>query len=583
MSCAFVARVESESGFIGSGFLVADEYVVTCFHVGRPAWQDSLLTTCDVVFPNSGETAKPMLGTVVNTNGKYDLLLIRISCCPRIKPVRLLQGLTYADRHHLARAEWTVVGYSGRDASQFCRTVVIDSPPRFTAAQDSGRLLEVQVDQGLENGFSGAPLLIKAGQDAFCIGMPYVGGEKSASSRFILADCLVGFLERAIPGLFRPLSSREFFSNYDYAKREPKDLPPGVASVLDPGGNVEGAGVVSRTSSGENPRDRSRFDPSGKTGRTVLAAAVIPLPAFATNLFPSGKPSKDADVVPREPAYVRIPEANAIRCEASIIRQYTGVDLPASYYATEAKAYPWYQRGGPAGIHEIGNLLELHGIPVQRYFDADVADLMEELLRGHKVIIRLEPGEWRAGEWRESSMLADIGHGAAPESAKLLVSGIDTSDPRRTDVVFSDPANGGMEVRCPLEGLTDAWGERHFSMVATQAPPPQHLHLPEMRCFDYEAGHITHAAPTVDENAQFLLHDASPGDHAHVSSSYSDIHSHALARYGEHPGILADESGHHSEIGHGGVDHWTLSGHGPEFDDAADVNDGYDDPGDHDG
>jgi len=248
--CDFVARIHAPDGiFLGTAFLVAPNYVVTCRHVLTPA-NESMKTSCDVLFSGGGNEPNRILGTVEKTSGTqeensegYDLVLVRLADAPGTRAVRLLKGFTFSDRHSLARAEWTVIGYSGRDASQYRRVEVIEAPPRFTATQDTGSLLEAQIDHGIANGCSGGPLLVEASREWFCLGMVYVGGEASATSRFVLADCIVDFLERTIPGQIHPLPRKELFDNYDVVQRRPKSVNPGVASVAQVAGNPFGPRV----------------------------------------------------------------------------------------------------------------------------------------------------------------------------------------------------------------------------------------------------------------------------------------------------------------------------------------------------
>jgi len=249
-----------------------------------------------------------------------------------------------------------------------------------------------------------------------------------------------------------------------------------------------------------------------------------------------GTPESDSHHFPGQQSY---PDTCAIRCQESIVRQYTGVHLPESYYVNEAKAHHWYHEGGGTNARDVGNLLELHNIPVHRYTEANVLNLTAELAMGHKVIIGVDSDDL----WRTHPLLTDLRHvlGLGHADHAVVVTGIDTNDPEHYKVIVSDPGTGEVAARYPMEQFVTAWKESHFFMVATQDPPPESMHLPEMRHFDYRLGHIDHVgAMPYDEFRHLLQND----EHHPVSGA--DFHDRV-----EHftSSLLADShEGHHSEI-----------------------------------
>lgn len=251
-----------------------------------------------------------------------------------------------------------------------------------------------------------------------------------------------------------------------------------------------------------------------------------------------GTPLSDSAYFPGRQSY---DDTCAIRCQEFIIRQYTGVSAPEKFFVDEARAHGWYAEGRGTPPADIGKLLELHGIPVHRYFDAHPFQLAGELYQGHKVIIGVDSNELL----RNNQILRDIGHlfdfGTADHA--VVVSGIDTSDREHVQVILSDPATGDALARYPLDQFVHAWKGSHFFMVATQDPPPEELHLPEMSHFDYRAGHVEH----IDNLAQELQELVDPDDHAH--------HPH---HYDEHPlqhVAHADDFHHHVDDHDPDVDH----------------------------
>jgi serine/threonine protein kinase len=244
----------------------------------------------------------------------------------------------------------------------------------------------------------------------------------------------------------------------------------------------------------------------------------------------------------------------AVRCQEYILQQFTGVDFPEKLLVDEAKEHGWYTPGGGTPMQDVGNLLELHGVAVHRYTDANVFHLANELSQGHKVIIGVDSSKLWGHNSTMDSMLEKIhGHFALGGGADhaVVVSGIDTSDPHHVKVLISDPGDGKAVASYPLEQFLHAWEGSHFYMVATQEPAP--AHLPEMLHFDYAAGHLSAIADVPYDRfvEQFAHH---PEAWEHVLEHFSDEHFHD----GSTPGDHADH-GHtpwdSADHGHHGFDH----------------------------
>jgi hypothetical protein len=298
-----------------------------------------------------------------------------------------------------------------------------------------------------------------------------------------------------------------------------------------------------------------------------------------------GTPEPDSHHFPGQQQYS---DTCAIRCQEFIIRQYTGTHLPESYYVQEATANHWYHDGSGTSMENVGKLLELHNIPVNRYAQADMLHLTAELAKGHKVIIGVQADDL----WRQHPIVTEIRHllGFSAADHAVVVSGIDTSDPNHYKVIVSDPGTGQAAVQYPMEQFIQAWKESHYFMVATQDPPPESMHLPEMKNFDYHSGHIDHigdmsydsfhvlledhrvaatpsAAHHYEEQFGHHLHPAAseptshdvPGDHDHVPSAHghepeTDFLTHEDAshrQHGEPPGW----DSHHHHIDNVGQSH----------------------------
>lgn len=73
----------------------------------------------------------------------------------------------------------------------------------------------------------------------------------------------------------------------------------------------------------------------------------------------------------------------------------------------------------------------------------------------------------------------------------MIVSGIDTSDPNNTMVVFTDPGTGKTLFECPYERFLSAWNDSECFMVATDDPAPLEFNSDTMINFDYDKGHVS--------------------------------------------------------------------------------------------
>lgn len=251
-----------------------------------------------------------------------------------------------------------------------------------------------------------------------------------------------------------------------------------------------------------------------------------------------GTPLADTHYFPGAQSY---DDTCAIRCQEFILRQFTGVDVPEKLLIDEARAHGWYADGQGTLPGDVGNLLELHGIPVNRYMHGNMYNLTAELAQGHKVIISVDSHEL----WEKNSILTEIRHalGLGHADHAVVVSGIDTSDPHDVHVIVSDPGTGEAAASYPIQQFIHAWKDSDFFMVATQEPPPAELHLPEMSHFDYESGHLDHIGDLPYEHFEQLFHEhvahsphadehgdhetAFPtGDEHHDSSDWPDFDDH---------------------------------------------------------
>lgn len=193
----------------------------------------------------------------------------------------------------------------------------------------------------------------------------------------------------------------------------------------------------------------------------------------------------------------------AIKSQQLILNEF-GVPCSESELIDFSVEKGWYDGHGTR-IEDVGNLLEQAGIQCTRTFDANIFNIMNELARGHKVIVGVDSGELvgnRFHEWME-----DFFVGESPDHA-LLVTGIDTSDPDNIKVIVTDPGTGEIGRAYPVEQFMEAWADSDFFMCSTDIPAPPTA--PGMENFDYLTGHLATVAGM--DFAQFqMFNDLSMG------------------------------------------------------------------------
>lgn len=182
----------------------------------------------------------------------------------------------------------------------------------------------------------------------------------------------------------------------------------------------------------------------------------------------------------------RYSDTCAIRCQELILRDF-GLNIPEENLCREAAALGWYTPGNGTALQDVGKLLEVHGVEVNRYDGANIFNLTSELAQGHRVIIGVDSGElWHGGlleKFKDFIGLEQANHA-------LLVSGIDTTDPDNVRVILTDPGSGDIAKAYPIDQFIDAWKDSNCFMVATSEPAPLDFN-PEMVNFNYELGHLS--------------------------------------------------------------------------------------------
>jgi hypothetical protein len=171
------------------------------------------------------------------------------------------------------------------------------------------------------------------------------------------------------------------------------------------------------------------------------------------------------------------PDNCAVAAETSLINQFIdgGLSLDDASYISESNG--WYQPGLGTNLGEIGNLMDLNGIPNHSVIDGTMDQLASELQQGHGVIVGVNSHElWDEGILNAIKQFFLDAFGLDninPADHAVTVTGIDISDPDHPMVIINDSGTpNGAAVKYPLDQFQDAWENSSFYYTATDVPIP---------------------------------------------------------------------------------------------------------------
>ena len=202
------------------------------------------------------------------------------------------------------------------------------------------------------------------------------------------------------------------------------------------------------------------------------------------------------------------PDTCAIKSQQLILKDF-GIDVSETELVQTANANGWYNGGGTVP-EDVGNLLNLAGIPVSKQSTANVFNLVNELAQGHEVIVGVDADElWHNSSINEklSNWFNDV-FGEQGGNHALIVAGIDTRDPNNIQVIVKDPGSGEDGKPYPLDQFMDAWSDTQCYMVSTDVAAPQNVS--GMENFNYQSGHIDNVVG-IDYSQFQIFNDISMG------------------------------------------------------------------------
>ena len=160
----------------------------------------------------------------------------------------------------------------------------------------------------------------------------------------------------------------------------------------------------------------------------------------------------------------------AVACQEFILDEMTGRDFTEDELTQIAIDNGWYNPGGGTPIEHVGNLLEAHGIEVEKEYDCTFDDLSDKLTDGENVIVAIDCHEtWYPSGLDSDEILANVA-GMPEQGANhaVQVIGIDNSDPDNPVVILNDPGiPHGRGVRVDADDFRSAWEDSDRYMVST--------------------------------------------------------------------------------------------------------------------
>ena len=148
----------------------------------------------------------------------------------------------------------------------------------------------------------------------------------------------------------------------------------------------------------------------------------------------------------------------------------TGEPISESRLVFDATSNGWLTGHGTA-LHDIGNLLEHHGLSM--HHGQDWHHLLADLAKGHQVVIAVDSSALWHPEAHHSSLFdltKPCHHGV---DHAIVLKGLRVDPFGHVEVVVNDPGqHSGSGVAYSLEQFETATGLRHIAYVATNDAPP---------------------------------------------------------------------------------------------------------------
>jgi hypothetical protein len=162
-----------------------------------------------------------------------------------------------------------------------------------------------------------------------------------------------------------------------------------------------------------------------------------------------------------------------------------GIDVSEAQLVYDATSNGWLTDNGTSP-EDMGKLLEKYGIETHTNYSGDIASVIDELSRGHKIIVPVNSTElWNGVSWWQR--LTGF-HNTGADHA-IVVTGVDFSDQAHPQVIVNDPGMpGGGSQAYPLEHFLESWNDSNYTYLATDDAPAGLAHSTLGAQFDESTG-----------------------------------------------------------------------------------------------
>ena len=227
------------------------------------------------------------------------------------------------------------------------------------------------------------------------------------------------------------------------------------------------------------------------------------LPVNQNTIGIIGDTKKDHEYWDRQESKI----TSALVAEGTIIHAMTGIDIPKEELLREATAQEWFDE--TTFPRHLGKMLSLYDISYHINENGTTADIIRELVQGHKVIVAVNVGELLSNnlvgldaEHFENIITETLEIQTADHA--IWITEVDLSDPEDIKIIVSDHSfdDGGGKIYS-LFDFVDAWEDSGFYYIATDEPPPDLDQV--VSGFDVETGTFPEIADYFESHYQGFL------------------------------------------------------------------------------
>ena len=168
----------------------------------------------------------------------------------------------------------------------------------------------------------------------------------------------------------------------------------------------------------------------------------------------------DAASIPMTAIAASCPEENicSLECEKYILNRFN-IEFDEQSLLKESIEHGWLNNDGTA-LHNIGRLLENHGLHVTRRYNCSIETMAKVMADGECVIAVVDGGELLGN--REEELYEEIYIGEIPDHTVIVTS----CDLESGTVTVSDPNSPNCEDKYPIEQFIDAWNDSKNFMLS---------------------------------------------------------------------------------------------------------------------